>query len=101
MSKSKNRTAAPVNKQITEPTVPEAPTTNPANDPTVVPPVVPETETPDTTTQANDQPAGADNSVEVINPFYDLQGKVTRGVGDVFKTTETRAAELRGHKLIK
>lgn len=45
--------------------------------------------------------AGAGTEVEAVNPFYDLEGKKTRKAGDKFKVTETRAAELRGHKLIK
>lgn len=45
--------------------------------------------------------AGATTEVEAVNPFYDLEGKTTRKAGDKFKVTETRAAELRGHKLIK
>lgn len=64
MAKSNNqRTAAPVNKQTTEPsapvadpaaaTTPAAPTTNPANDPTVVPP------TDDTQTTVAPQGAAA------------------------------------------
>ena len=46
-------------------------------------------------------PAGADNEVEAISPFFDLTAKTARVAGDKFKVTETRAAELRGHKLIK
>lgn len=39
--------------------------------------------------------------VEVINPFYDLQANKNRNAGVKYKTTETRASELRGHKLVK
>lgn len=194
MAKSKNqRTAAPVNKQTTEPsapapaadptaaTTPTAPNTNPANEPTVVPPaddsqapVAPEggaaAQAPvndDPTPPADDQSGsqepekievkesmkrpeldavaveegltnaskykdkaavvaavervragevasdvdteltpvapvtGADVEVEAAGPFFDLIAKATRKTGDKFKVTETRAAELRGHKLIK
>lgn len=44
---------------------------------------------------------GGDVEVTVSNPFYDLQGKAHRAVGQSYKTTETRAAELRGRGLIK
>ena len=183
MAKSQNTGAAAADKQTTDPATPTpvAPTTNPENDPTVVPP-----QTEDTTTTppvegaaaqtpVNDDPAPADENndepeqselpevkesmkradldaiaadegltnvskykdkaavvaalervragedastvdeeltpvvnngggdveVEVVSPFYDLQVKTQRQPGDKYKTTETRASELRGHKLIK
>lgn len=192
MAKSRKSGAAPVKKQTTEPSAPTpaAPTTNPANDPTVVPPVSDKnvadpnvddsdiTETEDNVTPpangaaaqapvnddapANDEPekvevkesmkrdelnaiateeglanaskykdkaavvaavervragedagivdgdvtpvvedSGATVEVEVINPFYDLEEKKNRTAGTKYTTTETRASELRGHKLIK
>lgn len=191
MAKSQKSGAAPANKQTTEPS---APTTNPENNPTVVPPVTDKnvadpnvndsdiTETDDNVTPpaqgaaaqapVNDEPeapaddnnepekvevkesmkrveldaiateegltnaskykdksvvvaavervragedasvvdeeltpvvnnGGGDVEVEVVNPFFDLEVKTQRKPGDKYKTTETRASELRGHKLIK
>lgn len=42
-----------------------------------------------------------DVEVEVANPFYDLEAKKHRKAGDSYKTTESRAAKLRGLNLLK
>lgn len=39
--------------------------------------------------------------VEVTGAFYDMKTQTNRGVGDKYKTTEERATELRGRKLVK
>jgi hypothetical protein len=44
---------------------------------------------------------GGDVEVEVVNPYYDLEVKTHRKPGDKYKTTDSRAAMLRGKKLIK
>ena len=39
--------------------------------------------------------------VTILAPFYDLEGKATRYAGTTYQTTQARASELRGRKLVK
>lgn len=107
MAKQKKTNAAPAKKQTTEPTTPApvAPTTAPENNPTVVPPVAdpvtPETPKVEEPKAPVEKATNGKVDVEVANPFYDLEGNKNRKAGEAYQTTEKRAAELRGLKLIK
>lgn len=49
----------------------------------------------------DDDEAAASVEVEVTASFYDMKTNASRSVGDKYKTTEERASELRGRKLVK
>jgi hypothetical protein len=111
MTKKKTtRTAAPVKKATEATTKPAAaPAVDPAAATTGATTV--KTATTDTTTAATTaakpatKPAAAPKAakveVTVAAPFYDLKASKTRKVGETYSTSEARATELRGRKLVK